>query len=330
MKYTSIIFPLLAAATLSSCSKQAAPDSNFPQDHVIRVQAGVLPSTKGSYDSSNLYEFAFYSINFDAPINVDSKYKYSKKCSRSPYSFPGYVPSWEWDGDAPLWRNSDDRVGMIAIAPVPSDYQILEYDTFDKNNGGSGYTFGIQTAQSSSDKGSDLLGWYKVGLPSIFLNENGNVPIEFQHLLSKLNLTFVLGTEFNAFGIPSSDIVSDVVISGTRSEANVSIVNYGLTATASGSATDIKPYNTAWTPGSSMQDKCSSSWECILVPDSNIDITVSFKVNGTSYVSTLTGKTLEQGKAYNQTITVGSDVVSPSSLSVAAWVDGVNGSLITE
>ena len=66
MKHSNIILPLLAAVALSSCNKQAAPDSNFPEDRVIRVQASVLPSTKGSYTNDNLSEFAFYSLDFDA------------------------------------------------------------------------------------------------------------------------------------------------------------------------------------------------------------------------------------------------------------------------
>src|SRR5574344_1677582 len=110
-RINTIILPLLAAAALCSCSKQAAPDSNFPEDRVIRVEASVLPSTKGSYTTGNLIEFAFYSKD-----DSDSRYRYSKKCSRSPYSFEGYTPSWKWEGDAPLWRNSSDIVGMIAIA----------------------------------------------------------------------------------------------------------------------------------------------------------------------------------------------------------------------
>ena len=169
MKHSNIILPLLAAVALSSCNKQAAPDSNFPEDRVIRVQASVLPSTKGSYTTVVLNEFAFYSVNFN---DNGLSYIYSKKCSRSPYSFVGYTASWEWEDGAPLWRNSSDEVGMIAIAPVPSDYQTMSYDYFDHNGGNQGYKFQIQTAQSSSDSGSDLIGWCKKGLPSAFLNND--------------------------------------------------------------------------------------------------------------------------------------------------------------
>ena len=323
-RINTIILPLLAAAALSSCSKQAAPDSNFPEDRVIRVQASVLPSTKGSYTTYNLSEFAFYSLDFDA-----FQYQYSKKCSRSPYSFEGYTPSWEWDGDTPLWKNSSDEVGMIAIAPVPSDYQNLRYDTFPF----TGYTFQIQTAQSSSNSGSDLIGWFKEGRTSDLLNKDKKVDITFQHLLSRLNLTFVLATEFNALAIPTSDIVSDVVIKDASLEARVQLLPEGKlsAATASSTKADISAYNTNWTPASSKEGRCSSQWECILVPETGTGITISFNVNGKPYICILSGKDLEQGKAHNLTINVGKDVATVGSMTIAGWVDsGSNSNLETE
>ena len=326
MKHSNIILPLLAAVALSSCNKQAAPDSNFPEDRVIRVQASVLPSTKGSYTTYNLSEFAFYSLDFDA-----FQYQYSKKCSRSPYSFEGYTPSWKWDGDAPLWKNSSDIVGMIAIAPVHSDYQNLSFDTFNPTHL-TGYTFQIQTEQSSSNSGSDLIGWFKEGRTSDLLNKDKKVDITFQHLLSRLNLTFVLATEFNAIDIPTSDIVSDVVIKDASIEARVQLLPEGnlSAAVTSTSANDVRAYNTGWTPASSKEDRCRSQWDCILVPETGTGITISFNVNGKPYICILSGKDLEQGKAHNLTINVGKDVATVGSMKIAAWEDGGSSNLETE
>ena len=327
MKHSNIILPLLAAVALSSCNKQAAPDSNFPEDRVIRVQASVLPSTKGSYTTYNLSEFAFYSLDFDA-----FQYQYSKKCSRSPYSFEGYTPSWGWEGDAPLWKNSSDIVGMIAIAPVHSDYQNLSFDTFNHTHL-TGYTFQIQTEQSFSDNDSDLIGWCEKGRTLDLLNSDKKVNITFQHLLSRLNLTFVLATEFNALAIPTSDIVSDVVIKDASTEALVQLLPEGKlsAATASSTKADISAYNTNWTPASSKEGRCSSQWECILVPETGTGITISFNVNGKPYICILSGKTLEQGKAHNLTINVGKDVATVGPMTIAGWVDsGSNSNLETE
>ena len=326
-RINTILIPLLAAAALSSCSKQAAPDSNFPEDRVIRVQASVLPSTKGSYTTYNLSEFAFYSLDFDA-----FQYQYSKKCSRSPYSFEGYTPSWGWEGDAPLWKNSSDIVGMIAIAPVHSDYQNLSFDTFNHTHR-TGYTFQIQTEQSFSDNDSDLIGWCEKGRTLDLLNSDKKVNITFQHLLSRLNLTFVLATEFNALAIPTSDIVSDVVIKDASTEALVQLLPEGKlsAATASSTKADISAYNTNWTPASSKEGRCSSQWECILVPETGTGLTISFNVNGKPYICILSGKDLEQGKAHNLTINVGKDVATVGSMTIAGWVDsGSNSNLETE
>ena len=327
-RINTILIPLLAAAALSSCSKQAAPDSNFPEDRVIRVQASVLPSTKGSYTTYNLSEFAFYSLDFDA-----FQYQYSKKCSRSPYSFEGYTPSWGWEGDAPLWKNSSDIVGMIAIAPVHSDYQNLSFDTFNHTHL-TGYTFQIQTKQSFSDNDSDLIGWCEKGRTLDLLNSDKKVNITFQHLLSRLNLTFVLATEFNAIDIPTSDIVSDVVIKDASIEARVQLLpegNLSAAVTRTSAKDDVRAYNTGWTPASSKEDRCRSQWECILVPETGTGITISFNVNGKPYICILSGKDLEQGKAHNLTINVGKDVATVGSMTIAGWVDsGSNSNLETE
>ena len=326
-RINTILIPLLAAAALSSCSKQAAPDSNFPEDRVIRVQASVLPSTKGSYTTYNLSEFAFYSLDFDA-----FQYQYSKKCSRSPYSFEGYTPSWGWEGDAPLWKNSSDIVGMIAIAPVHSDYQNLSFDTFNHTHL-TGYTFQIQTEQSSSNSGSDLIGWFKEGRTSDLLNKDKKVDITFQHLLSRLNLTFVLATEFNAIDIPTSDIVSDVVIKDASIEARVQLLpegNLSAAVTSTSAKDDVRAYNTGWTPASSKEDRCRSQWECILVPETGTGITISFNVNGKPYICILSGKDLEQGKAHNLTINVGKDVATVGPMTIAGWENGGDSNLETE
>lgn len=326
-RINTIILPLLAAAALSSCSKQAATDSNFPQDRVIRVQASVQPSTKGSYTTYNLSEFAFYSLDFDA-----FQYQYSKKCSRSPYSFEGYTPSWGWEGDAPLWKNSSDIVGMIAIAPVHSDYQNLSFDTFNHTHL-TGYTFQIQTEQSFSDNDSDLIGWCEKGRTLDLLNSDKKVNITFQHLLSRLNLTFVLATEFNALAIPTSDIVSDVVIKDASIEARVQLLpegNLSAAVTSTSAKDDVRAYNTGWTPASSKEDRCRSQWECILVPETGTGITISFNVNGKPYICILSGKDLEQGKAHNLTINVGKDVATVGPMTIAGWENGGDSNLETE
>ncbi|MGM9767002.1 MAG: fimbrillin family protein [Candidatus Cryptobacteroides sp.] len=324
-RINTIILPLLAAAALSSCSKQAAPDSNFPEDRVIRVEASVLPSTKGSYTTDDLNEFAFYSKNY-----YSDKYTYSKKCFRDPSSFEG----WGWEGDAPLWKNSTEEVGMIAIAPVLNNYSNYSFDSFRTIAYGNGYPFQIQTEQSSSDNGSDLIGWCKSGTPSDLLNGDTKVRIEFQHLLSRLNLTFVLATEFNAIDIPISDIVSDVVIKEASIEGLVKyqVMTDNLTVEVASSLpkADVNAYSTGWTAANSKEERCRSQWECILVPEAGINISISFNVNGTAYICTLPGKTLEQGKAHNLTINVGKDVATVGAMSIAGWEDGGSSNLETE
>ena len=309
-RINTIILPLLAAAALSSCSKQAAPDSNFPEDRVIRVEASVLPSTKGSYTSDDLNEFGLTVKNISYTANDSYNFKN--------IVFAKTDGSWAPQGTTPLWRNAQDEVILVATVP--------EHPSSDPNSSISsypGHKFTIQTVQTKEDNSSDVLGWYKKGVPESFL-VNGKVNIEFQHLMSKLNLTFVLATEFNFSGIPENDIVSNVVIKGTYSEV---YINYDSTYDRFGyhsaySPKDISAYSTGWTKAESKDKHCSSKWECILVPNTSpTSITISFDVNGKPYICTLSGKTLEQGKAHNLTINVGKDVATVGPLTIAGWVE---------
>ena len=67
------------------------------------------------------------------------------------------------------------------------------------------------------------------------------------------------------------------------------------------------------------------------MPETGANITISFNVNGKPYICTLSGKTLEQGKAHNLTINVGKDVATVGPMTIAGWVEsGSNINLETE
>ena len=316
-RINTIILPLLAAASLSSCSKQATPDSNFPEDRVIRVQASVLPSTKGSYTTADFSEFGLTVKNTD--YSASGIYNYDNVV------FQKNSDGWAPESVTPLWRNATDNVIMVATVPQNADNSSMLALP--------GKLFTIQTVQSKDDNSSDILGWASSGKPTDLL-ENGKVKIEFQHLMSKLNLTFELSSEFNFSEIPDDDIVSNVVIEGTYSQVRIyydkNNDRFGFNG-ASPNPTDISAYNTGWTKAASKEEHCKSQWECILVKGTYSGITISFNVNGKPYICTLSGKTLEQGKAHNLTINVGKDVATVGPMTIAGWVEsGSNSNLETE
>ena len=322
MKHSNIILPLLAAVALSSCNKQAATDALLPEDRIIRVETSVDPDTKGSYTSDNLDEFILFVYNWTASYyDIVPRYNYK-------VVFKKEGSEWTPQGGVlPLWRNAEDIIHMIAIAPPAVLGDNVTYDYFGIRDK---VIAEVQSVQTIDNNGSDIIGWSKYGQASDFLT-NGKVKIDFSHLMSKLTLSFELATEFNAQGIPASDIVSNVIVSGAYNKASIQSGLDDICANPYKSESDIKAYNTKWTSASSKDEKCISEWECILVPTvPEITITITFDVNGVAYSCNVTHG-FEAGCNHKLKIIVGSDVAYPSDkMSIDAWKDGDSSNLETE
>ena len=326
MKHSNIILPLLAAVALSSCNKQAATDALLPEDRIIRVETSVDPDTKGSYTKDNLNEFILFVRNETATIEGKESYNYK-------VVFKKVNGDWTPQGDVlPLWRNAEDIIHMIAIAPPDVLEDDVTYNSFGVRDE---VIASVQSDQTKEDTGSDIIGWSKCVEAWRFLeNEYGKVKIDFSHLMSKLSLSFELATEFNAQGIPANDIVSNVIISGVYNKASIqsSIQSYqsDIWADPYKSDSDIKAYNTKWTSAGTKDEKCISEWECILVPTvPEITITITFDVNGVAYSCNVTHG-FEAGCNHKLKIIVGSDVAYPSGMSISAWTNGGSSDLETE
>ena len=253
MKHSNIILPLLAAVALSSCNKQAATDALLPEDRIIRVETSVDPDTKGNYTKDNLDEFVLFVRNETATTEGKESYNYK-------VVFKKEGGDWTPQGGVlPLWRKAEDIIHMIAIAPPAVINNNVTYEDFVI--GRDAVIAKVQSVQTKDDTGSDIIGWSKCVEAWRFLeNEYGKVKIDFSHLMSKLALSFELATEFNAQGIPSNDIVSNVIISGAYNQASIqsSIQSFqsDIWAASYASDFDIKAYNTKWTSASSNDEKC--------------------------------------------------------------------------
>lgn len=321
MKHSNIILPLLAAVALSSCNKQAATDALLPEDRIIRVETSVDPDTKCSYTSDTLDEFVLFVYNWTASYyDIVPRYNYKVVFKKE---------GGEWTpqgGLLPLWRNAEDIIHMIAIAPPAVLGDNVTYDYFGIRDK---VIAEVQSVQTIDNNGSDIIGWSKYGQASDFLT-NGKVKIDFSHLMSKLTLSFELATEFNAQGIPANDIVSNVIISGAYNQASIQSGQNDISADPYKSDSDIKAYNTNWTSASSKDEKCISEWECILVPTvPEITITITFDVNGVAYSCNVTHG-FESGCNHKLKIIVGNDVAYPSGMSIRAWTNGGSSELETE
>lgn len=320
----SIALLLLAAG----CSKQEAvrEQGNFPADHVIRVSTEVAPATKGSYTTDNITEF-------DLIVTDHTKAAYSFNNTKFSKS------SGEWVSEKTLlWGGAKDTVTVYAVAPCFKDRDLWDTQDFDR------LPFydtmcEIEAEQSEESKSSDYLCWvgsYQSAKTVDKCLTDGKLKIEFTHMLSLVRITFRLGTEFNNGGIPQSNIISDVVISGTLRSFWITTMMYDGKLSAyvpvQVIASDVKPYNTEWHAAAAETGNCTSVYECILVPQTMAegDLKISFKAGGKAYEWVAPELTFSPNTAHTLTLKVGKDAVIAGGFTATEWVNEDSAILETE
>ena len=273
------------------------------------------------------------------PWGTDNGYNYNN----SKFTYDSDSKEWTPSAAASkmLWYNSTTKVRVAAMAPcrtegsyaigwdprvdrLLSDASVSEYVTFE-----------VQAEQSRDNYDSDLLFYYKKDVTPKDLLQDGKLPIVFRHMLSNLVITFKLGTQFNDSGVPAQDIISDVVVSGTK--RTVRFVKEPsedeLYISAVGDASDVKPYNASWTPAADKNGNCISVYECILAPQTVAaeQFKLSFKVDGKDYSWTLPSEYEFTGNyVHRLNLRVGKDAVALGGASAARWEDVDRGTIETD
>lgn len=318
----SIALLLLAVG----CAKQNVQEGGFPEDHVIRVSTEVAPATKGSYTTDNITEF-------DLIVTDHTKAAYSFNNTKFSKS------SGEWVSEKTLlWGGAKDTVTVYAVAPCFKDRDLWDTQDFDR------LPFydtmcEIEAEQSEESKSSDYLCWvgsYQSAKTVDKCLTDGKLKIEFTHMLSLVRITFRLGTEFNNGGIPQSNIISDVVISGTSRSFWITTMMYDGKLSAyvpvQVIASDVKPYNTELHAAAAETGNCTSVYECILVPQTVAegDLKISFKAGGKAYEWVAPELTFSPNAAHTLTLKVGKDAVIAGGFTATEWVNENSTILETE
>ena len=318
----SIALLLLAVG----CAKQNVQEGGFPEDHVIRVSTEVAPATKGSYTTDNITEF-------DLIVTDHTKAAYSFNNTKFSKS------SGEWVSEKTLlWGGAKDTVTVYAVAPCFKDRDLWDTQDFDR------LPFydtmcEIEAEQSEESKSSDYLYWvgsYQSAKTVDKCLTDGKLKIEFTHMLSLVRITFRLGTEFNNGGIPQSNIISDVVISGTSRSFWITTMMYDGKLSAyvpvQVIASDVKPYNTEWHAAAAETGNCTSVYECILVPQtvSVGELNISFKADGKAYEWVAPELTFSPNSVHTLTLKVGKDAVIAGGFTATEWVNENSTILETE
>ena len=310
---------------------QEKATGGFPEDHVIRVSTEVVPATKGSYTTDNITEFDLIVTDWTKnPAYSYTNTRFSKSASG------------EWVPDVTLlWGGAKDRVTVYAVAPC-FKARDLKTNSFLRAPNNPDDLCEVEAEQHEESKNSDYLYWvgshdYNKLMVEECLADDGKLKIQFTHMLSLVRITFKLGTEFNNTEIPQSNIISDVVVSGTKRSFGISSTNYddALAAVAlpRTAASDVKPYNLDWTSAGDKTGNCTSVYECILVPQtvSAGELKISFKAGGKAYEWIAPENlTFSINKVHSLTLKVGKDVVIADGFTAAEWGDGGSATSETE
>lgn len=314
------------AAMLTGCSNDSdLAHSNFPDDNIIRVTAGVngavtRAETPGTELDSN---FSLTVIN-KAPLKEGerySTYSYGNKFFQKNGS--------EWICSTPLlWQDADTKVDVAALAPA------IDEMTF---NGIYNYMqkiqpleYSISDNQETPSVKNDLLYYYQSDLvPRTALNSDGKLDIQFNHAFSMIDINVTLGTEYSNKNNP----INKVIVGGSKLKATVDVTNSNGVAYASRKGenpeTDIITTPGEFTMATTNEKKSKAVFSCILIPqtiDAN-KFKVTLKTSSKTYVWTSPSAiTLETGHRYTLALTMGKDKLTAQkgNISAVSWTEGTD------
>lgn len=323
---------LVATLMLASCTQSDElnnPNNTLPQDGVIRVTTQVA-GTRASMTSDDLDRFY---MKVTHP--TDANYSYYAMMGRNNPSdiWESYEPTITGSLDRPLqmlWKNHKDVIKVSVIAQPG----FISEDAFNES---SVYSVRVNQFDSKNEYlGSDVLYMYPTEIdPTQSTNlVDGKIKVTLRHLFSKLNLKMTLGNEFNLNDGTVNNPITNFAVNGTKISVAFNAAT-GSWGNLQWDVTPIYPWHDAamYTPGQGINTKAVAHYECILVPQTVAAeaLSVSFTINGKAYEwISPRSITLESGKEYNLTLTVGKDVVSAGSMSAQPWEDGKDDNLETE
>lgn len=314
------------AAMLTGCSNDSdLAHSNFPDDNIIRVTAGVngavtRAETLGTELNSN---FSLTVVN-KAPLKEGERYSiysYGNKFFQKKGS--------EWIcNDILLWQDADTKVDVAALAPAINEM------TF---NGIYNYMQKIQTLeysisdnQETQKPENDLLYYYKSDLvPGTALNSDGKLDIQFNHAFSMIDIIVTLGTEYSQQENP----IKEVIVGGSKLTATIDVANSEGKGVAYASTegenpeTDIITTPGTFTKATTDEENSKAAYSCILIPqkiDAN-KFKVTLKTSSKTYVWTSSEDiTLETGHRYTLNLTMGKDKLTAQkgNISAVSWTEG--------
>lgn len=311
------------AAMLTGCSNDSdLAHSNFPDDNIIRVTAGVNGAvTRAETETMGTEWTGDFSLTVVNKNEGTNKYTYGNKI------FQKTGTEWSCD-EILLWQDAETPVAVAALAPVTNDrifsgilnnqnqFQTMEYSIFENQN--------------PQNPENDLLYYYESNLvPKDALNSDGKLNIQFNHAFSIIDIIVTLGTEYSK---KEENPINEVIVGGSKKWATLDITNSkgkGVAYASEGTnpETDIITTPGTFTKATADQPNSTAEFSCILIPqtiDAN-KFKVTLKTSSKTYVWTSSEDiTLQTGHRYTLALTMGKDVVTAQNgnISAGSWKEG--------
>lgn len=315
------------AAMLTGCSNDSElAHSNFPDDNIIRVTAGVNGAvTRAETLGTELNnKFSLTVVNKDTENEYNYKYTHENKI------FQKIGTGTEWIcNDILLWQDAETPVDVAALAPVTNDDMIF-FGILDNKNQFQTLEYSITADQKTRKPENDLLYYYKSNLvPGNALNSDGKLDIQFNHAFSMIDIIVTLGTEYSNKENP----INEVIVGGSKLKATIDVANSEGNGVAYASEsgnnpeTDIITTPGTFTKATTDQENSKAAYSCILIPqtiEAN-KFKVTLKTSSKTYVWTSPSAiTLETGHRYTLNLTMGKDVVTAQkgNISAGSWTEG--------
>lgn len=308
------------AAMLTGCSNDSElAHSNFPDDNIIRVTAGVngavtRAETLGTELNSD-FKFSLTVVNENEGTN---KYTYRNKIFQK--------TGTEWRcSDILLWQDAETPVAVAALAPVIDSWEFNNiYSNQDKFKI---MEYVISENQNPQKPANDLLYYYKSDLVPGTELKDGKLNIQFNHAFSMIDIIVTLGTEYSKKDNP----INEVIVGGSKIRAALDITNSKGVAYAStmgtNPETDIITTPGTFTMAQTDLENSKAAYSCILIPqtiEAN-KFKVTLKTSSKTYVWTSPDAiTLKTGHRYTLDLTMGKDVVTAQkgNISAGSWTEG--------
>lgn len=306
---TKIAILALVALSFASCNKneEFKESSSFPADGVIRIATNVEnPKSRAGLTTQNLNNIGFHVVNFMSKAYCYSNVK---------MNYANNV----WNSETMmLWEKENREVKIMAYSPYIKGANDI-----------TAVPFAVKADQSTEEnvKVSDFVYQTLDFIPAQHLVD-GKVNLNLQHVMSKLVVKIILGTEFNTTPGTTTNPIESVSVNGTKVNCTLNFKNNARVRPQdlTGDAESVLMCQESYAAAADLATNATSEYQCILLPQTvatnafTIDIFIKGKGN---YKYTLsTAQTFGVGRIYSLTLNVGKDMVTAGNMTITEWVLG--------